>query len=115
MAQSAPSLNPLGLDPDGLVHFGLALLLGSVIVVLHCWPKFDESTLPKNDEDLITQFLPRDLVSSKEYSQGLFTYIVSMLLLLGVLSVLGPSILKLFAIRVPTELGATPVVVALAF
>lgn len=107
-------MSPLGLDPDGLLYFGLALVVGAIIVGLYCWPKFDESTLQKNDDDLITQFLPRDLASPKEYSYGLLTYMVSMLAMLTALSVLGPPILQLFSITASTVAGATPVLVALA-
>jgi hypothetical protein len=114
MDSSAPAINPLGLDPNGLLYFGIASVAASVIVVLYCWPKFDESTEPKNDDDLVTQFLPRDLVSPREYSRGLLIYLASMLLMLGTLSVMGPSVLNLFAIQAPQAFGATPVAVALA-
>lgn len=107
-------MSPLGLDPDGLLYFGLALVVGAIIVGLYCWPKFDESTLQKSDDDLITQFLPRDLASPKEYSYGLLTYMVSMLAMLTALSVLGPPILQAFSITTPKVAGATPVLVALA-
>lgn len=114
MDQAAPSLTPLGLDPNGLLYFGIALVVASVIVGLQCWRKFDEPTEPRDDDDLITQFLPHDLASPKEYSYGLLTYIISMIAVSAALSVLGPPVLKLFALQTPIALGATPVVVALA-
>jgi hypothetical protein len=103
------------LDPNGYIYFSLAFFAASTIVVLYCWPKFDESALPKNDNDFITQFLPHDLASPKEYSYGLLTYIISMLTVLAVLSALGPPVLKLIGLEAPTTAaGATPIVVALA-
>ena len=68
MADPAPTTY---LDPNGYLYFSLAFIVASVIVVLYCWPKFDEATVPKNDNDFITQFLPRDLASPKEYKYGL--------------------------------------------
>lgn len=113
MADPSPSLNPLGLDPDGLLYFGISLMAAWGIVILLCWPKFDESTLPKNEEEFITQLLPRDLVSPKEYSRGLLIYIASMLALVGVISVLGPPVLKNFGVQSTLTVGATPIAVAL--
>jgi hypothetical protein len=110
MADPAPYL-----DPSGHLYFSLAFVAASAIVVLYCWPKFDEPSVAKNDNDFITQFLPRDLASSKEYSYGLLTYVISMLILLAALSALGPPVLKLVGIDAPTtSAGAAPLVVALA-
>jgi hypothetical protein len=103
------------LDPNGYLYFSLAFFAAAVIVVLYCWPKFDEPSVAKNDNDFITQFLPRDLASPKEYTYGLATYIVSMLTVLAALSALGPPVLKLVGLEAPTTAaGATPIVVALA-
>jgi len=112
MTNSAPALH---LDPDGYLYFSLAFIVAAAIVVLYCWPKFDEPSLAKNDNDFITQFLPRDLASPKEYSYGRLTYIVSMLTVLAAISALGPPVLKLIGLEAPTTAaGATPIVIALA-
>ena len=103
------------LDPNGYLYFSLAFVAAAIIVVLYCWPKFDEASVAKNDNDFITQFLPRDLASPKEYSYGLLTYVISMITVLAVLSALGPPVLKLIGLEAPTTAaGATPIVVALA-
>ncbi len=112
MTDSAPTTY---LDPNGYLYFLLAFMAAAIIVVLYCWPKFDEPSVAKNDNDFITQFLPRDLASPKEYSYGLATYAIAMLTVLAVLSALGPPVLKLIGLEAPTTAaGATPIVVALA-
>lgn len=114
MQETNPQLAPFGLDPNGFLYFCIAFVTASIIVVVSRYQEFDERTLPKSDDDYITQLLPRDLASPREYALGLFIYLVLLVSVLAALSVLGPPVLKLFGIEAPAALGATPIAVALA-
>jgi hypothetical protein len=109
-----PSAPAPYLDPNGSIYFFVALAIAAIVVTGASWRRFDEPTLPKTDDDYISQLLPHYLATPKEYSLGLFTYLASMLTLLAALSALGAPALKAFGIAAPAAFGTTPLVVGLA-
>ena len=113
MQETAPNLSPFGLDPNGLLYFSISLLAGVAVLVVLQWRRFDEPTAPKISRDYVTQFLPRDLASPREYSLGLLVYLAAMLGLMVLLSVLGPPAAKIIGVQSPPA-GIFPLFVALA-
>jgi hypothetical protein len=76
--------------------FTVCIALGIVIVALHSMQKFQESTLKKGEDDFIAPLLiPKYLATREEYSHALIWYMASMVGVLGAMSVMGPSLLKL--------------------
>lgn len=83
------------------------------VVIVFSISKFGESTIQKNDNDLITQLLPRFLATPEEYSRALILYVTTMAGIVVVLSLLGPRVIALGSTNVPDTPNALPLFIAL--
>jgi hypothetical protein len=81
----------LTLDAPTLV----CIALGIVIVVFLSVHKFEEPTVEKVEGDFIAQLLPRYLATHEQYSRALICYIATMVVILFLLSAVGPRLLDL--------------------
>jgi hypothetical protein len=86
---AAPDL-PLDVtNPTTVVY----LVLGTVAIAFYSWEKFSESTIKAEQDDFVSQLLPRYLATHEEYSRALFWYMASMIGLFFILSAIGPRLL----------------------
>lgn len=97
------------------IYFFLCLSAAIALVVLFCKRKFEESSVKRDDEDYISQLLPRHLATREEYSKGFLIYVGSMAFTVLMLSLVGPKPLSVFGVNIPPEVGnaAMPLAVAL--
>ncbi len=75
--------------------------LAIVVVFFFSMTKFNESTIAKDEDDLISQLLPRFLATSEQYSRALMIYLAAMSAIVVVLSLLGPRVAYLGAVNLP--------------
>jgi hypothetical protein len=92
-----------------LACLGLAL----AVVFLFSTAKFGEPTIERNDEDPVSQLLPKFLATPQQYARALMVYILAMSAIVVVLSFLGPRVVSLGATDLPDAPTALPLVVAL--
>ena len=100
--------NCLSYDPAFLLTLAMAVF----VVFLFSISKFGESTIQKNDNDLITQLLPKYLATPEEYSRALILYVTAMVGIVVVLSLIGPSVLAFGSSNIPAP-NALPLFIAL--
>ena len=86
---------------DFQYHYGLSFLLSLalaiLVVFLFSMSRFGEPTIKKNDDDLITQLLPKYLATPEEYSRALILYVTTLIGIVVVLSLLGPRAIAIGA------------------
>jgi hypothetical protein len=89
------------------------LALAIVVVFLFSMTKFNQSTIAKDDDDLISQLLPRYLATSEQYSRALMIYLAAMSTVVVVLSLLGPRIAAMGGGTLPEAPRELPLAIAL--
>jgi hypothetical protein len=89
------------------------LALALVVVLLFSMTKFNESTIAKDDDDLISQLLPRYLATSEQYSAALMIYLGAMSAVVIALSLLGPRVASLGGGSLPEAPRELPLAIAL--
>jgi hypothetical protein len=113
MAESPAQTIQFGvpLDDKSFYYF-LALAAGALIVFLFSYNKFGETAV--DDDDLVVQFPTKYLATREEFARAMIVYMATMMVALGVFSLLGPSALTLAGGSVPTAAThALPLLVAL--
>jgi hypothetical protein len=94
--------------------FVLSLLLSIFIVLIFAGSKINEPTFDRKNGDYITQMRPKDLASRDEYHRAWIIYVSSLILLILVLSLLGPKPLSFLGIaKAPDAPAALPIFLAL--
>jgi hypothetical protein len=94
--------------------FLLSLLLAVFVVSMFSWKKFGEPTEERSEDDYITQLLPKFLATNEDYVRALILYVSAMVLVVVVLSILGPRAISLLTSnKVPEASSAVPLFVAL--
>ena len=87
--------------------------LAIVVVFLFSMTKFNESTIAKDDDDLISQLLPRYLATSEQYSRALLIYLGAISASVIALSLLGPRIAAMGGGVLPDAPRELPLAIAL--
>jgi hypothetical protein len=96
------------------IEFVVALLVAMMVVLLFSIRKFGESTMPRDEGDLVTQLLPKHLATREQYSRAHMLYVTLMALLVIGISIIGPQIVgSVGGIEVPQVQTAMPLFVAL--
>jgi uncharacterized protein (DUF2384 family) len=97
------------------IYFFICLCAAIALVILFCRKKFNEPSVERNEEDYVSQLLPRHLATREEYSKGLLIYMGSMAFTVLMLALIGPKPLSVFGVNIPPEIGnaAVPLLVAL--
>lgn len=93
--------------------FLAAVVLAVLVVILFSISKFEESTIEKNDDELLSQLLPRYMSTPEEYTRALLAYVTAMSLIVVALSFLGPRVINLGATNMPESPSALPLFIAL--
>jgi hypothetical protein len=89
------------------------LVLAIVVVFLFSMTKFNESTIAKDEDDLISQLLPRYLATSEQYSRALMIYLAAMSTVVVALSLLGPRVASMGGGTLPEAPRELPLAIAL--
>jgi hypothetical protein len=93
--------------------FLASVALAVLVVFLFSLKKFEEPTVEKNDDDFITQLLPKFLARPEEYSHAHMLYTTAMAGIVVVLSFLGPRVVGIGAENIPEAPSALPMFIAL--
>jgi hypothetical protein len=95
----------------GYVVYVTCVLLGIGVINLFASVKFAEPTVKPEENDLLTQLLPRYLATRTDYARGRNGYLLSLLLFFGAFSIIGPRLLEAFS--APQLVPFAPMVIAL--